>query len=99
MPQSEDIYDYNLNLVNSSIIKSEEEFKTILINRGFIENNGKYYLTKNKDMGLDPKKDLDICIDNYILNIRKNLNLKKHEMLVFDKIPENFKPKINIINI
>ena len=99
MPQFETIYDYNLNLINSSSLKSEEELKKQLIEKGFIENNGKYYLNKDKDIGIDPKNDLDICLENYILNEEKKLNLKKHELLVFEKIPENFTPKIDIDKI
>lgn len=54
---------------------------------------------KNKDKGLDPRKDLDICLDNYILNIRKNKQLEPYELFTFDKKAEKFSPKIDLQKI
>ena len=100
-PQSEDAYNYNLNLITSFSIKSQEEYENLLINKGFIKYDGKYYLPedKNRDKGLDPKIDLDICLDNYILNIRKNKQLEPYELFTFDKKIEKFSPKIDLQKI
>jgi len=100
-PQSEDAYNYNLNLITSFSIKSEEEFENLLIEKGFIKNEGKYYLPedKNRENRLDPKTDFDICLDNYILNIRKNKQLEPYELFTFDKKIEKFSPKIDLPKI
>ena len=99
-PQNTYTYDYNLNLLSSCDIKPEE-FKKKLIQKQFIEINGEFYLHNHKkeEKGLKPEKDFDICIDNYILNNKKNKNYKKHEVLNFDKIIDNFHPKIDINRI
>ena len=93
--QQEIIYDYNLNLVSSFSVNSEQEFEALLQNKGFVNNNGKFYLPNEKDIELEPKKDKNICIDNYILNKRKNLNLLNYQMLNYDIIYDNFYIKID----
>ena len=76
--QTNNAYNYNLNLVSSFDVKLENEFKILLKKEGFIEKNGKYYLSNNKNIKLNPKQDKDICIKNYILNKTKKLNLSNY---------------------
>ena len=99
MPQSKNAYDYNLNLISSFRMNSEQEFEELLLKKGFINNNGKFFLSNEKNIELDPKKDKDICIDNYILNKRKNLNLLNYQLLNYDKIYDNFYLKIDISKV
>ena len=98
-PQSSITYDFNLNLVNSFNIETEEEFKNILKNNGITEKNGKFHFSDGKSIDLDFKRDKDICISNYLLNKTGKINLKDYQLLNYDKIIENFYPKINIEKI
>ena len=99
-PQKAITYDYNLNLLSSYNMKPEE-FKKKLIGKKLNEINGKFYLPNNKkeDIGLKPQNDFNVCIENYILNYEKNQKYKRHELLNFDEIIENFQPKIDINKI
>jgi len=97
--QTNNAYNYNLNLVSSFDVKSEHEFKILLKKEGFIEKNGKYYLSNNKNIELNPKQDKDICIKNYILNKTEKLNLSNYQLFNYDKIMENFYLKIDITKI
>ena len=99
MPLSENVYNYNLNLVSSFDVKSEKEFEGLLIKEGFYEKNGNYYLSTDNNIFLDPKKDKDICIKNYILNKKENLNLSNYQLFNYDKIIENFYLKIDTTRI
>ena len=97
--QSYNTYNYNLNLVSSFDVKSEQEFKILLKKEGFIENNGKYHLSTNKNIVLTPKEDKDICIKNYILNKTEKLNLSNYQLFNYDKTMENFYLKIDTTKI
>ena len=99
MPQSKNAYDYNLNLISSFRINSEKEFEELLLKKGFINNNGKFHLSNEKNIELDSKKDKDICIDNYILNKRENLNLLNYQLLNYDEIYDNFYLKIDTTKV
>ena len=99
IPQSSITYDFNLNLVNSFNIETEEEFKNILKNNGITEMNGKFQFSDGKSIDLDFKRDKDICISNYLLNKSGKINLSNYQLLNYDKIIENFYPKINIEKI
>jgi len=100
VPQEKEICEYNLNLVNSTSFNNEGDFIKRLIELGFKKklNNDVYYLSNENNI-IDPKKDINICIDNFILNEKLNLKLQKHEMLIFDEIANNFFPRINITKL
>ena len=99
IPQSSRTYDFNLNLVNSFNIETEQEFKNILKNNGISEMNGKFQFSDGKSIDLDFKRDKDICISNYLLNKTGKIHLTNYQLLNYDKIIENFYPKINIEKI
>ena len=99
IPQSSSTYDFNLNIVNSFNIETEQEFKNILKNNGISEINGKFYSSDKKSIDLNFKRDKDICISNYLLNKTGTINLTDYQLLNYDKIIENFYPKINIEKI
>ena len=99
IPQSSNTYDFNLNVVNSFNIETEQEFKNILKNNWINEKNGEYFFSDGKIIDLDFKRHKDICISNYILNITGKLTLTDYQLLNYDKIIENFYPKINIEKI
>ena len=99
IPQSTNTYDFNLNVVNSFNIETEQEFKHIIKNNGINKKNGEYFFSGRKIINLDFKKHKDICISNYLLNITRKLNLANYQLLNYDKMIENFYPKINIKKI
>ena len=61
--------------------------------------NGKFQFSDGKSIDLDFKRHKDICISNYLLNKTGKIHLTDYQLLNYDKIIENFYPKINIEKI
>ena len=99
LPQEKNVCDYNLNLLNSKLY-SKNEFIEILKKNGFkINSENKYYL-EGFNTTIDPNKDTNICIENFILKEKKLLDdLSNDEISIFDKYIDNFYPKINFNKI
>lgn len=96
LPQKKKICDYNLNLINS-VKNNKVLFLKKLLELGFKKNiyNGYYYFQDQNNL-IDPNKDVNICLENFILNEKYNLGLRRNEILIFDEFAEHFYPSIDI---
>ena len=97
-PQKNEICDYNLNLIDSEKYQNSE-LKAKLLKFGFKKKSENEYFLNNENNIIDTNKDINICIENYILNEKKELKLNKNELLIFDDSINNFIPKINLQKI
>ena len=93
IPQSSKNFQFNINLIESKDpnydYKKESEFKKLIkcTQKGI---SGYFFNYNYKDYFLNEPSSTDLCFNNFILNIKQNMNLEEYEQKNYDKIKEYF---------
>ena len=102
IPQTNNICNYNINMINSFDFKNGNDFIFKLEKEGFETKDKIHYYYQNENSFshiIDINTDKSICLENVKLNIINNMKLEKEELYNYDYMLESLsnKRKINKI--
>ena len=98
IPQSSQNFQFNINLIESKDpnydYKKEQKFQNLIINT---QNNkiGYFFEYNSNDYFLKEPSIINLCFNNFILNIEQDMKLEEFEQKNYDTIKEYFKEIID----
>ena len=98
IPQSSQNFQFNINLIESKDpnydYKKEPKFQNLIINT---QNNkiGYFFEYNSNDYFLKEPSTINLCFNNFILNIEQDMKLEEFEQKNYDTIKEYFKEIID----